>query len=66
MQSHFLFDGCERAQAAIEPQIRAQVNAEYATAFAAAGFWGRLRLRREIEHEVARRLDEVSPPDALY
>jgi hypothetical protein len=66
MPNGFLFDGCERAQAAVRLAIREQVTAEYAEAFATASFWDRLRLWREIEREVARRVNKLAPPDALY
>jgi hypothetical protein len=66
MPSHFLFNGHARAQAAIKRQIREQLLAEYADALATASFWGRVRLWREIECEVARRLNKLAPPDALY
>jgi hypothetical protein len=66
MPSHFLFNGHARARAAIERQIREQMLAECAAALAAASFWGRVRLWREIECEVARRVNKLAPLDALY
>ncbi len=59
-------DGYERAYSAVEPEVRAQVLAEYADRLAEAGFWKRWRLRREIEREIVRRIHEKAPPDALY
>jgi len=62
----FVEDGCSRAQGAIEPKIRLQVMAEYSERLQSAGPWGRFWLRREIEHEVMFRLNQVAPPEALY
>ena len=65
-RSRFVQDGRSCAQSAAEPEIRAQVVAEYSEQFEAAGPWGRLWLRRTIEREVRLRLDKLAPPDALY
>jgi hypothetical protein len=62
----FVADGQERAHAAIEPTIRAAVTAEYAERWQRATFWQRFWLRREIQHEIDRRLEEAAPSDALY
>jgi hypothetical protein len=64
--SRFVRDGRSRAQAAAEPEIRAQVLAEYSKQFEATSLWGRFGLRRTMEREVRLRLSKVAPPDALY
>ncbi|MBN1908215.1 MAG: hypothetical protein JW818_00615 [Pirellulales bacterium] len=48
------------------PEIREQVELEYADRLDQASWLGRLRLRREIDREIARRTREQAPPDALY
>jgi hypothetical protein len=64
--SDFLADGCNRAWKALEPEIRRQVEAEYAEAWKASGLLRRWFVRRRIEAEVRRRLTERAPPDAFY
>jgi hypothetical protein len=64
--SSFVVDGCCRAQAAAELKVRTEVEAEFAERLAAADFWTRVRLWREITREVRRRLNRIAPPDALY
>jgi hypothetical protein len=65
-ESRFVEDGHLRARSAIEPAIRAQVVAEYADRFEAAGLWRKFLLRRAIEREINLRVRNVAPPDALY
>jgi hypothetical protein len=62
----FVADGYERACAALEPEVRAAVLAEYAARLAQAAPWERRRLLREIEREITRRVHEQAPPEALY
>jgi hypothetical protein len=62
----FVVDGYCRARTAAELRVRTQVEAEYSGQLAAAGFWERVRLWRQIEREAQRRLDRLAPPDALY
>ena len=59
-------DGCEHAYKGTEQGIRAQVESEYADRLKAASVVGRLKLRYELEKEIQRRIDDQSPPDALY
>jgi hypothetical protein len=59
-------DGHERAVRALEPVVRAEVEAEYAERLAAASRWKRARLKQEIRREIERRIAERAPPDALY
>jgi hypothetical protein len=66
LPSRFVRDGCDRAQSAAAPEIRAQVIAEYAGQIEAANIWGRFWLWRTIEREVMTRLNQQAPPDALY
>lgn len=59
-------DGHARAQAAAETQVRAAVRAEYAERLKATSLLGRIRLRRDMEREIQRRISEQAPPWALY
>ena len=59
-------DGYERARSACEPELRAQVTAEYAERLANASFWKQWWLRWEMRREVVRRVHEKAPPYALY
>jgi len=59
-------DGHRRAVRALEPVVRAEVEAEYADRLAAVPRWKRARLRREMQQEIERRIAERAPPDALY
>ncbi len=61
----FVADGCDRAWNAMEAAVRQEIEAEFANAWSAAGFLGRWLLRRKINAEIARRLAERAPPDAL-
>jgi hypothetical protein len=65
----FVDDGIERHEIALTvlaEQAFAEVEAEYAEQFAAATFWQRIRLRRLIRQEVARRLPKPPSPYNLY
>lgn len=64
--SHFVFDGCERAREASIGRIRTQVEAEYAERLRVANRARRLLLKAEMRREIERRLDRIAPPDALY
>jgi hypothetical protein len=59
-------DGNHRVRQAIEPQIRAAVEAEYAERWQAASLWRRFWLRREMNREVERRLELAAPSHAVY
>jgi hypothetical protein len=59
-------DGYWRARKALAPQIREEVQAEYATKVQEASPSDRRRLERELEREIERRIREKAPPDALY
>ena len=66
-QFSIVADGYWRAAGAIEPRIRAEVAAEYATRLEeATTFWQRFQLRREMKREIARRIHEQAPPYGLY
>lgn len=69
----FVFDGLERLlrspefrqkRAAIEEQVRA----EYATKLAAAAdYWRRVAVEEQIDREIQRRLDSITPsPYSLW
>ena len=62
----FVADGCRRARAAIEPRVRADVEREFAGKLENASFLKRLRLRRQMEREIQRRVEAMAPSDALY
>lgn len=64
--SGFLNDGRSRVRAASEPEIRDRVIVEYSEQLDAAGFWGRLWLRRKIAREVKNRLKKAASPESLY
>ena len=64
--SGFIADGYTRAFEALHPEISATVRAEYAARLEDASASDRLRLDREIEREIQRRIHEKAPPDALY
>lgn len=66
MRNRFVADGCERARAALEPELRAEVEAEYAVRLVGVGFVERMKLKRQINREVERRLRARAPKDALY
>ena len=62
----FVADGYGRARDAIEPEIRAEVEREFAKRLQTASFLKRWRLRREMAAEIKRRIHARAPPDALY
>ncbi|MCA9147652.1 MAG: hypothetical protein KDA92_00065 [Planctomycetales bacterium] len=66
IQPGFLADGCKRAQAAFEASIREEVEHQYADKLATASIVKRWTLTREIEKQIAERLAQVAPPEALY
>jgi hypothetical protein len=66
LSNHFVADGQARAHKANKPRIRAAVEAEYAERWHGATPWDRFWLRREMNREIARRLQEAAPSYALY
>ena len=62
MEHTFVADGGTRLAAA----IRAEVVAEFASELSAASFWQRFRIRRAMNAEVKRRIQQQAPRDALY
>jgi hypothetical protein len=62
----FVAGGCERAGEALEPEVRRQVEDEFADEWNRCGDVRRWFLRRKIKAEIARRLKELAPPGALY
>jgi hypothetical protein len=62
----YLSDGCERAQSAAEPEIRATVAAEFAIEFDRASGWRRFAVWWAMEKEISRRLERVAPSGACY
>ncbi len=64
--SKFVVDGYSRAWNAMEPEIRFQVEREFHAELQSASFFKRLLVRHKMRHEVARRIHETAPPDALY
>jgi hypothetical protein len=63
---HFVADGHDRARAAHIDVIRLAVKAEYRERLKSAGWFERLRLRREMRRVIKARLNRKAPPDALY
>jgi hypothetical protein len=59
-------DGDSRAWSALEPAIRVKVTAAYASQLSEASFLKRLWLSLKIRREIARRIHQQAPPDALY
>lgn len=64
--SGIVANGYGRACAALEPEIRAAVAAEYAERLQKASALGRLWLKWVMKREIERRIHEKAPPDALY
>ena len=62
----FVENGRKRLLAGLRPVVKAQVEAEFAERLAAAAMADRAVLRREIEREIATRIQRFSSPDALY
>ena len=62
----FVSDGCERARQTMEPEVRQEVEEEFAGEWNASGLVRRWFLLRKINAEVKRRLAERAPPGALY
>ena len=62
----FVVDGRARLISVVENEIRRAVESEFAAQWAAAGWFHRWRLRRKINAEIARRLEQAAPRDALY
>lgn len=65
----FVEDGYERAIQGFESEVRAEVEAKYASQWEQCGFFQRRRLRGEMEQEIARlvadRAKSISP-SALF
>jgi hypothetical protein len=66
MRNRIVADGYRRARAALEPEVRAEVEAEYAARLQGVKFVERMKLKREINREVEMRLRRRAPRDALY
>ncbi len=70
MPHRFVNDGHGRARRAIEQEVRAELEARYAEALQRANVLQRLRIKRqinkEVAQEVARRVNEQAPREGLY
>jgi len=64
--SSFVEDGFERLFAALEPQIRLEVETEYTERLTNASWFLRWRLRRELEREIERRVRSQASPLSLF
>lgn len=64
--SRFLADGYWRTRRHCEPAIRAAVEKEFEPILATSSAWRRFFIRREMQREIERRLDQAAPPEALY
>jgi len=62
----FIHDGHERAYNAAEEKVRSELYAEFAEQLERSSGFSKLRMKREIEQEIKRRVRQVAPPDALY
>ena len=68
-RSDFVFDGLDRHAVAwdrVYAEVQVEVEAEFAEQLAQAGMWERIKLRREIRQEIARRLPGPPDPANLY
>lgn len=70
-KERFIADGHERLMATQEyrtarAEVIAAVRARYAAPLASAGILGRLVLRFRMQREIAREVEKLAPPDALY
>lgn len=68
MENHsgFLADGYWQARKGSEPIIRAEVEREFSDRLRIATAADQRHIRKEIEIEIAKRLDKLAPPEALY
>ena len=62
----FSVDGYDRARNANEPIVRCEVEREFAAKLGSASVFEQLRIHLIIEREIKKRLNPLSPPDALY
>ena len=62
----FVADGQARVENAERPRVEREVRARYVERLAAAGLWGRFRLRSQMRREIERELKRLAPPDGLY
>jgi hypothetical protein len=67
----FVEGGAERARrsaeyAAAAAIVRAEVEAEYEPLLAQAGFFAKLRLRRQCRRRIAREIEDLAPGRAFY
>lgn len=62
----FLADGYWRAYEGSEPIIRAEVEREFSDRLRIASAAEERLIREEMEIEIAKRLNKLAPPDALY
>lgn len=70
-KERFIVDGREQLMKSKEYQaaradVIAAVRARYAEPLASAGILRGLVLRLRMKREIARELDQLAPPDALY
>jgi hypothetical protein len=59
-------DGYERAYDAHIKEVRVEVAAKYAEELKDAGFWRRIRLRRQMDGEIREKMEHFAPSDGLY
>lgn len=65
-ESGVVADGYDRARAAAESAIRAEVERQYAGRIANASVIQRWLLKREMNKLIAKRVSQIASPDALY
>ena len=62
----FIEKGSKHLAHAVEPEIRAEVQAEFAEELGRAAFWRRPFVQHRMEREISRRIRELVRPDSLY
>ena len=65
-KSPLIAGGHGRARSANIDQVTDEVKQRYAPALASAGFLKRLLLRWRMRKEIAKRMQQLAPDDALY
>ena len=62
----FHLDGYSELHSIHEPQVWTEIELKYAPELDGASWFNRRKIRKRMEREIASRLDELAPPDALY
>jgi len=62
----FIPNGYDNARVALKEELLGEVAAEFTDQLAAASWWRRMWLKRQIRREAISRLHRIAPPDACY